>query len=201
VANYDIGDGIGDDRLVSWQPVDFLGVPYEIRTRVTAVKGRYMPSRWAPASPSNIGHSNELIPDNPVASGTVYAVGLPHHGFEGTAMPRKARDERLDTRTVRLKLTPRAEPYWRNIQEGRALGYRRLAGGKAGTWIARHYDQGEGRKYCALGSADDTMDADGASTLTFSQAQDRPRLVPGDRAQCWPRDGTDQRQAGGGCLR
>ena len=61
-------------------------------------------------------------------------------------MPRKARDERLDTRTARLKLSPRAEPYWRNIQEGRAIGYRRLAGGKAGTWIARHYDPAMGRK-------------------------------------------------------
>ena len=61
-------------------------------------------------------------------------------------MPRKARDERLDTRTARLKLTPRREPYWRNIQEGRAIGYRRLTGGKAGTWVARHYDPAEGRK-------------------------------------------------------
>ncbi len=90
-------------------------------------------------------------------------------------MPRKCRDERLDNRTVRLKLPPRAEPYWRNIQEGRAIGYRRLAGGKSGTWVARHYDPGEGRKYCALGSADDMLDADGGSTLSFAQAQNKAR--------------------------
>lgn len=89
-------------------------------------------------------------------------------------MPRKARDERLDTRTARLKLEPRREPYWRNIQEGRAIGYRRIAG-RAGTWIARHYDPAreQSRLFKALGTADDMLDADGISTLTFPQAQDK----------------------------
>ena len=87
-------------------------------------------------------------------------------------MPRKARDEKLDTRTARLRLLVRREPYWRSIQEGRALGYRRLPSGKAGTWIARHYDAGAGRAYQALGSADDMLEADGTGTLTFAQAQD-----------------------------
>jgi integrase len=81
----------------------------------------------------------------------------------------------LDTRAARLRLAPRREPYWRNIQEGRAIGYRRLAGGKAGTWIARHYQAGEGRQYKALGAADDTLDADGSRTLTFAQAQEKSR--------------------------
>jgi integrase len=91
-------------------------------------------------------------------------------------MPRKARDARLDTRTVRLKLAPRREPYWRNIQEGRAIGYRRSVGGKAGTWIARHYDPTAGRHYEALGSADDMTDADGNGTLTFAQAQTKAQM-------------------------
>jgi site-specific recombinase XerD len=90
-------------------------------------------------------------------------------------MPRKSRDERLDTRTARLKLTPRREPYWRNIQEGRAIGYRRVASGKAGHWVARWYEAAEGRKYQAFGAADDMLDADGTDTLSFSQAQDRAR--------------------------
>ncbi len=81
------------------------------------------------------------------------------------------RRARLDTRTTRLKLAPRREPYWRVIQEGRAVGYRRIAG-RAGTWIARHYSPAAGRSYQALGSADDTMEADGSATLTFAQAQD-----------------------------
>jgi integrase len=92
-------------------------------------------------------------------------------------MPRRARDERLDTRTARLALPVRREPYWRNIQEGRAIGYRRIAGGKAGTWIARFYDaQGERvRKYQSLGAADDLLDADGVTTLTFAEAQEAAR--------------------------
>ncbi len=88
-------------------------------------------------------------------------------------MPRKARDERLDTRTGRLKLKPRREPYWRSIQDGRAIGYRRAPAGKAGTWIARHYEPVLGRRFQALGAADDYLPADGVDTLTFSQAQDR----------------------------
>jgi integrase len=89
----------------------------------------------------------------------------------GQTMPRKARDERLNNRSVRLALKPRPEPYFRNIQEGRAIGYRRLSGGKAGAWIARHYNPAQGRNYKALGTADDMMDADGVNTLTFAQAQ------------------------------
>ena len=88
-------------------------------------------------------------------------------------MPRKARDERLDTRAARLRLPVRREPYFRTIQEGRAIGYRRLAGGKAGTWIARHFDRDRDptRLYKSLGSADDMLEADGVDTLTFAQAQ------------------------------
>jgi integrase len=100
-------------------------------------------------------------------------------------MARKSRDERLDTRTARLRLAPRREPYWRNIQEGRAIGYRRAAGGKAGTWIARHYDPtaATARQYQSLGVADDFMDADGATTLTFTQAQDKARAWFADLAR------------------
>ena len=92
-------------------------------------------------------------------------------------MPRKARDERLDTRTARDRLAPRREPYWRNIQEGRAIGYRRAKGGKAGSWIARWYepDRTPSRAYHALGAADDLLDADGAITLSFGQAQEAGR--------------------------
>jgi integrase len=104
----------------------------------------------------------------------MYAVCLPYDVSEAV-MPRKARDERLNNRTVRLALAPRREPYWRNIQEGRAIGYRRLAGGKGGTWIARHYEPGEGRTYYSLGTADDMTDADGSVTLTFAQAQEAAR--------------------------
>ena len=86
-------------------------------------------------------------------------------------MPRKARDERMDSRAVRLRLAPRAEPNWRVIQEGRSIGYRRLPSGKAGTWIARIHEAEHGRLQYALGAADDLIDADGHDTVTFAQAQ------------------------------
>ena len=89
-----------------------------------------------------------------------------------------ARDGRIETRTARLKLAPRAEPYFRTLQTGCALGYRRLGGGKSGAWIARAYDAGgRGRRYRALGAADDLLDADGSTTLSWSQAQ--------EAAQAW----------------
>ena len=90
-------------------------------------------------------------------------------------MPRQARDENLATRTARLKRSPRAEPYFRTIQPGRAIGYRRLGGDKGGMWIARAYDAARGRKYLSIGPADDFLDADGVSSLSFAQAQEKAR--------------------------
>ncbi len=92
-------------------------------------------------------------------------------------MPRRARNETLSTRTARLRLPVRREPYWQHFQPGRAVGYRRIPGGKSGTWLARFYDAaGERvRKYQALGAADDLLEADGVATLTFAQAQEAAR--------------------------
>lgn len=89
-------------------------------------------------------------------------------------MARKARNERLETRAARLRLAVRREPYFHTIQEGRALGYRRLAGSKSGTWIARHYERDRAPRnlFQALGSADDYLDADGANALSYHQALD-----------------------------
>jgi len=42
--------------------------------------------------------------------------------WRGTPMARLLRDAKLDTRTARLRLTPRGEPYWRTMEEGRAVG-------------------------------------------------------------------------------
>ena len=53
-------------------------------------------------------------------------------------MARKVKDKELDSREARGKLKPRGKPYWRTIERGLHLGYRKLKG-KAGTWCARHY--------------------------------------------------------------
>ena len=88
-------------------------------------------------------------------------------------MPRAIRDTRLDTRTAREKLKPKRDPYWRAIDRGAHLGYRK--GKTGGFWIARY--RGPDRKYSfrSLGMADDAREADGATVLDFFEAQDRAR--------------------------
>ena len=84
-------------------------------------------------------------------------------------MARTLRDAKLDSRGARAKLKARREPYWRSLSEGLAIGYRK--GAKGGTWIARHYASDHGRRYQALGTADDVANADGQHVLSFAQAQ------------------------------
>jgi integrase len=89
-------------------------------------------------------------------------------------MARKVKDRELDTREARGKLKPRGKPYWRTIERGLHLGYRRLKG-KAGTWWARHYIGEQEYEIEALGIADDLSDADGVAILSYWQAQDKAR--------------------------
>jgi integrase len=79
----------------------------------------------------------------------------------------------LETRTARARLPIGPKPYFRRLEIGFHLGYRRLSSG--GTWIARRFAQ-EGRyRECRLGLADDTQDADGVSVLDYAQAQKAAR--------------------------
>jgi integrase len=96
-------------------------------------------------------------------------------------MPRKVRDASLETRTARSRLRVQHKPYFRLIEPGLHLGYRKLGGGP-GTWIARRYDGEGGYKTenlrtldNALVLADDYDDADGTRILTFAQAQQKAR--------------------------
>ena len=107
-------------------------------------------------------------------------------------MARTIRNRKIDTRSARVRLTARREPYWTVISEGCALGYR--SGAKGGTWIARFRDDTGRQHYEALGAADDARDPDGLSVFSFAQAQEmartffarKARAVAGDMA---PRDG------------
>lgn len=75
---------------------------------------------------------------------------------------------KINTRTGRTALPKRAEPYWRNVAKGLAIGY--FKGSTGGTWIARHFSIETGRRKSALGLADDIADADGVRVLSFDQA-------------------------------
>jgi integrase len=102
-------------------------------------------------------------------------------------MPRKVRDASLETRTARSRLPVRHKPYFRLIEPGLHLGFRKLTSGP-GTWLARRYT-GEGRyvaenlrtAHGALVLADDYEDSDGERILSFAQAQQAARGLRGER--------------------
>lgn len=88
-------------------------------------------------------------------------------------MTRTVREKPLDNRTARDKLRTSGKPYWRSIDIGLHLGYRK--GVRGGRWVMRRYlDDG---KYLVetIGTADDNQDADDREILTFHQAQKKIR--------------------------
>ena len=96
-------------------------------------------------------------------------------------MPRKVRDSSLESRAARSRLRVAHKPYFRLIEPGLHLGYRKLASGP-GTWVVRRY-VGEGTYRVEnlrtpegdLVLADDFADADGERVLSFGQAQEKAR--------------------------
>lgn len=88
-------------------------------------------------------------------------------------MARTVRDANLETREARRKLRQRGKPYFRLIEHGKHLGYRKTAEG--GTWVARLYAGHRKYRTDGIGSTDDTLDADGDTVLTFAQAQAKAR--------------------------
>lgn len=96
-------------------------------------------------------------------------------------MARKVKDRSLDTRDARSRLVARGKPYWRSIEQGLHLGYRRLKG-RAGTWWARHYVGDQTYTTEGIGPADDLSDADGVRILDYWQAQKKARELMVTRA-------------------
>jgi hypothetical protein len=88
-------------------------------------------------------------------------------------MARTVREAALATRSARLRLPPRAKPYWRVIEQGLHVGYRRR--GTGGTWIARRRNERGIYRETKLGIADDLQDANGDTILDFAQAQRKAR--------------------------
>src|SRR5262249_30231349 len=97
-------------------------------------------------------------------------------------MARRVLDKRLDSRDARRRLKIRGKPYYRTIERGLHLGYRRLGDGQAGTWVARHYIGEQQYEVERIGAADDKSDADGTAILNFWQAQDKARKAMVERA-------------------
>lgn len=95
-------------------------------------------------------------------------------------MARTVRDSALDSRAARSRLSGQRKPYWRLIEEGLHLGYRKPKGrsGRAaapGKWVVRHYLGGQHYSVEVITAADDYSDADGNAILNFKQAQAKAR--------------------------
>jgi integrase len=90
-------------------------------------------------------------------------------------MPRTIREKRLDSPAARAKLKASGKPYWRAIDTGLHLGYRKgLNGGK---WVLRRYLGKETYHVETIGAADDHSASNGVETLDFFQAQRKAREV------------------------
>ncbi|TQF28779.1 integrase [Bradyrhizobium sp. UNPA324] len=96
-------------------------------------------------------------------------------------MARTVRDANLEKREARRRLDARGKPYYRVMEEGVHLGYRRLKSG-AGNWVVRSYVGDQKYEVETIGPADDLSDADGVKILSFSQAQAKARELMVDRA-------------------
>lgn len=105
-------------------------------------------------------------------------------------MPRAPKEHRIDSAAVRAKLTPRGEPYWRQIAPGLFLGYRRPAAG-CGAWIVRTRASDGGYDQQRIASADDVGRPDGEVVLSYGQAQKRAQAVAEGATVATPRHHAD----------
>jgi integrase len=101
--------------------------------------------------------------------------------MEKSVMARRVKDKVIDSREARAKLKARGKPFYRLIEPGLHLGYRRLKG-RAGTWVARHYIGEQKYEVEGIGVADDLSDPDGIAVLSYWQAQAKARERMVERA-------------------
>ena len=76
-----------------------------------------------------------------------------------STVARTVRDQNLETRSARGRLKPSPKPYYRTIDPGLHLGYRK--GKSGGRWVVRWYVGDRDYKTETIANADDVADADG----------------------------------------
>ena len=105
-------------------------------------------------------------------------------------MPRAVRDSKIDSRTSRHKLKVAGKPYYRALEPGLHLGYRK--GKKGGRWVVRWRDddaknpdgtrKSDGYTVETLDPMpDDYEEANGTTVINFTQAQELAREIAGVR--------------------
>ena len=83
-------------------------------------------------------------------------------------MAKQIKHAKLNTPTARAKLGARKAPHWMPVTRGCTLGYRKSSEG--GRWLAKYVGEGV-RRETTIGPSDDALEADGATILSFAQAQ------------------------------
>jgi integrase len=101
-------------------------------------------------------------------------------------MARIVKDTSLDSRTARSRLKPRGKPYWRSLEPGLHIGFRKPCGRRGkpaggGTWVARYYIGSQRYETEAIGTADDLSDSDNLTVLSWAQAQNLARKRMSER--------------------
>ena len=97
-------------------------------------------------------------------------------------MARRVLDATLDTRTARGRLKASGKPYWRQMEPGVSIGYRKPLSGP-GKWVLRLHLSGKNDYVTeTFATADDFSDADGVAVLSFWQAQEKARQQMVERA-------------------
>jgi integrase len=96
-------------------------------------------------------------------------------------MARTVKDAKLESRTARSGLEARGKPYWRTLDPGLHIGYRK--GRDAGKWVARFYTGQQTYDVETIAIADDSSDANGVDVLSFAQAQTLARKRRDDRSR------------------
>jgi hypothetical protein len=87
---------------------------------------------------------------------------------------RTIRDATLNSRTARARLKVRHKPYYRLLESGLHLGYRKPASGP-GNRLLRQYKGNGNYQLKNLAPAHDYADANGQDILSFAQAQNKAR--------------------------
>ncbi|MCZ6588231.1 MAG: site-specific integrase [Alphaproteobacteria bacterium] len=82
---------------------------------------------------------------------------------------------KIDSRTARADLAPRAKPYFFELEPELHLGYRR--GKRGGVWVVRRYVGGGKYEIQKIGRADDDGDAVSPDVLSYAAAQIEARRV------------------------